>query len=54
MKEVNPWALHQIAEVLLEAAQRGLWQAKEETKEELQKLFLSLEGDLEERGDPEN
>ena len=51
MKEVNPWALQRIAEVLLEAEQRGLWQAKDETKEELQKLFLSLEGELEERSD---
>jgi cobaltochelatase CobN len=51
MKEVNPWALQRITEVLLEAEQRGLWKAKQETKEELQKLFLSLEGELEEKGD---
>ncbi|MEN6567212.1 MAG: cobaltochelatase subunit CobN [Veillonellales bacterium] len=51
MKEVNPWALHRIAETLLEAAQRGLWQAKAETKQELEQLFLSIEGELEERSD---
>lgn len=31
--------------------ERHLWKAKQETKEELQKLFLSLEGELEEKGD---
>ena len=51
MKAVNPWALHRIAEVLLEAEQRGLWNAKAESKAELQKLFLSLEGELEEKQD---
>ena len=43
--------LHRIAEVLLEAEQRGLWNAKAESKAELQKLFLSLEGELEEKQD---
>ncbi|CQR74417.1 cobaltochelatase subunit CobN [Sporomusa ovata DSM 2662] len=47
MKEVNPWALHRITEVLLEAEQRGLWNAKPETKQELQKLFMEIEGELE-------
>ena len=51
MQEVNPWALHRIAETLLEAEQRGLWQAKAETKQALQELFLSMEGELEERGE---
>ena len=51
MKEVNPWALHRIAETLLEADQRGLWQAKPETKAELQKLYLEIEGELEGRSD---
>lgn len=51
MKEVNPWALQRMAEVLLEAEQRGLWQAKAETKEELERLYLSMEGELEERCD---
>lgn len=51
MKEVNPWALQRIAETLLEAAQRGLWDAKEDTKRELEQLYLSIEGELEERSD---
>lgn len=51
MKEVNPWALQRIAETLLEAAQRGLWNAKDDTKRELEQLYLSIEGELEERND---
>ncbi len=51
LQDVNPWALHRMAETLLEAAQRGLWNISEKTKEELQELFLSIEGDLEERAD---
>ena len=49
--EVNPWALQRIAAVLLEAEQRNLWAAKPKTKAELQKLYLSMEGELEERSD---
>jgi len=48
---VNPWALQRMTEILLEAEQRGLWQAKPETKEELQKLYLDMEGELEDRAD---
>ena len=33
------------------AEQRGMWQAKPETKQALQELFLSMEGELEERGE---
>jgi cobaltochelatase CobN len=51
MKEVNPWALQRIAEKLLEAQQRGMWQADDKTKEELQQLYLEIEGDLEERSE---
>ncbi|HEY3425045.1 MAG TPA: cobaltochelatase subunit CobN [Negativicutes bacterium] len=51
MQEVNPWALRRIAEKLLEASQRGLWQANKQTKRELEQLYLSIEGELEERGD---
>ena len=51
MNEVNPWALHRIAETLLEAAHRGLWQAREETLAQLRELYLSMEGELEERAD---
>ena len=51
MQEVNPWALQRITEKLLEASQRGLWQAEEQTKQELRELYLAIEGELEERGD---
>ena len=51
MNEVNPWALRRIAEKLLEAQQRGMWEAKGETLAELRKLYLSIEGELEERSD---
>ena len=51
LRDVNPWALQRMAEVLLEAEKRGLWNAKPETKSELQKLYLSIEGEIEERSD---
>lgn len=53
LREVNPWALQRMTEILLEAEQRGLWQAKPETKEELQRLYLDMEGELEDRADDE-
>lgn len=48
MKRVNPWALSRITETLLEAARRGLWQAKAETVDALEKLYLEVEGEIEE------
>lgn len=51
MSEVNPWALQRIAAVLLEADQRGYWEASDERKQELQNIYLSMEGDLEESAD---
>lgn len=51
LQDVNPWALQRIAEKLLEAAQRGLWQADEETRQELQQIYLEIDGELEERSD---
>lgn len=53
MKEVNPWALQNIAETLLEAEQRQMWNASDETKEKLQELYLSVEGELEEDDEDE-
>lgn len=53
LRDVNPWALERMTEILLEAEQRGMWQAKPETKEELQKLYLDMEGELEDRADAE-
>ncbi len=44
----NPWALHGIAERLLEAADRGLWEHPEPaTLEALRQAYLETEGDLE-------
>jgi len=51
MKDVNPWALQKIVEKLLEAERRGMWDAKPETKKALENLYLSIEGELEERAD---
>lgn len=51
MKEVNPWALQRITEKLLEAERRGMWEAKPETKRQLESLYLSIEGELEEIAD---
>lgn len=47
MREVNPWALSRIAETLLEAHERGLWDANDERLENLRDLYDSLDGDLE-------
>jgi cobaltochelatase CobN len=48
LKEVNPYALQNIAERLLEAIEREMWQATEEMKEELRQVYLDIEGVLEE------
>ncbi|WP_336363554.1 cobaltochelatase subunit CobN [Halalkalicoccus salilacus] len=49
MREVNPWALESITDTLLEAIDRELWEADEATRERLQDLNLSVDGDLEAR-----
>ncbi|NMA86001.1 MAG: cobaltochelatase subunit CobN [Tissierellia bacterium] len=51
MKEVNPWARHEISERLLEAIQREMWDASDEMKENIRKIYLETEGDIEEYGD---
>ncbi|MGW5054372.1 cobaltochelatase subunit CobN [Actinokineospora sp. NPDC004072] len=46
--EANPWALHGIAERLLEAADRGLWAEPDAaTLAALRTLYLEVEGDIE-------
>jgi cobaltochelatase CobN len=46
----NPWALHGIAERLLEAAERKLWDTPDpETLAALRQVYLETEGDLEDR-----
>ncbi|MDR1105221.1 MAG: cobaltochelatase subunit CobN [Treponema sp.] len=49
IRQNNPYALRAMSERLLEAAQRGMWNAGEETLEELRKIYLETEGDLEGR-----
>lgn len=43
----NPYALMNIAERLLEAIQRGMWNADDETRERLRKIYLETEAELE-------
>ncbi len=47
LKKVNPHALQNIAERLLEAVERGMWQASDEMKEELRDVYLDIEGWIE-------
>jgi cobaltochelatase CobN len=47
LEEVNPYALQNMTERLLEAIERGLWKASEEMKKELQQLYLQIEGLIE-------
>ena len=51
LKEVNPFALQNMVERFLEAIERGMWQATEEMKKQLQKLYLDIEGLLEGAGE---
>ncbi|RRQ28716.1 cobaltochelatase subunit CobN [Rhodococcus sp. Eu-32] len=48
MQQSNPWALHGIAERLLEATERGMWAEPDpEILAELRQVYLQTEGDLE-------
>jgi cobaltochelatase CobN len=47
-KENNPWALEEISRRLLEAQQRGLWDADPEVLEHLRESYLETESLLEE------
>ena len=48
LRRSNPWALRDIAERLLEAADRGLWAEPDAaTLDRLREVYLELEGDLE-------
>ncbi|RPF42539.1 cobaltochelatase CobN subunit [Thermodesulfitimonas autotrophica] len=46
---VNPWALAHIAARLLEAIARGLWKADAATRQEIEAVYLEMEGYIEER-----
>ncbi|MFH0872394.1 MAG: cobaltochelatase subunit CobN [bacterium] len=48
-KKNNPWALEEIGRRLLEAQRRNLWDADPEVLQELMRVQLELEGDLEEK-----
>ena len=48
MKEVNPFALQNILDKLLEAVSRGMWDADEKMEEELRNAYLEMEGEIEE------
>ena len=49
MRDVNPWALESITDTLLEAIERGLWDAADETADRLRDLNLQVDGDIEVR-----
>ncbi|RXW31404.1 cobaltochelatase subunit CobN [Propioniciclava flava] len=49
LRQSNPWALRGIVERLHEAAERGLWAEPDpEVLAEMQRIYLDVEGDLEE------
>jgi cobaltochelatase CobN len=50
LQEVNPYALQNITERLLEAINRGMWNASDEMKERLTEIYLGIEGNIEEIG----
>ncbi|MFP5488044.1 MAG: cobaltochelatase subunit CobN, partial [Acidimicrobiia bacterium] len=43
-EQSNPWALRSIAEKLLEAVERGMWSASEESIDVLRHAVLEAEG----------
>ncbi|WP_247009551.1 cobaltochelatase subunit CobN [Halorientalis litorea] len=49
LTDVNPWALDSITETLLEAIDRGLWDADEETADRLRDVNLEADAELEGR-----
>ena len=51
-RDKNPWALRNIIERLMESVDRGLWeQPNEQQLEQMRRVYLELEGDLEDRTD---
>ena len=53
-EENNPWALEEIARRLIEALERGLWNAAPDVQEALKEIYVEIEGWIEERmGDVE-
>jgi cobaltochelatase CobN len=48
LKEVNPYALQNILDKLLETIQRGMWNATEDMRDRLRDAYLEIEGEIEE------
>ncbi|MFZ5453872.1 MAG: cobaltochelatase subunit CobN [Thermodesulfobacteriota bacterium] len=48
LKEVNPYALQNILDKLLEAINRGMWNASQEMTDKLREAYLDIEGEIEE------
>ena len=46
-RDANPYAMMEVVQRLLEAIHRGMWDADDEMKQDLMRLFEELEGDLE-------
>jgi cobaltochelatase CobN len=47
-KKMNPYALQNIIDKLLETIQRGMWQATDEMEKKLRDAYLDIEGEIEE------
>ena len=47
LKKVNPYALLNITEKLLETINRGMWHTDADTEEALKQAYLEVEGDIE-------
>jgi cobaltochelatase CobN len=45
---VNPYALQNIRDKLLEAINRGMWNASQEMTDKLRDAYLDIEGEIEE------
>ncbi|NHN41678.1 cobaltochelatase subunit CobN [Halorubellus sp. JP-L1] len=52
MRDVNPWALESITDTLLEAVDRGLWDAADDVVDRLRDLNLEVDRDVEARTAP--
>ncbi|RRJ33701.1 cobaltochelatase subunit CobN [Halocatena pleomorpha] len=53
LREVNPWALESITDTLLEAIDRGLYEADDAMKDQIHDVNLRVDGDLEARASSE-
>jgi cobaltochelatase CobN len=51
LKEVNPYALQNILDKLLETIERGMWNATDAMRDQLRDTYLEVEGDIEEAVD---